>query len=104
MTVQTQLVVQALLRHPGRELYGLELAEETGLLPGTTYPILMRLEEAGWVTRHPEDIDPHVAKRPPRIYYRLTANGAQQASAAMAAARRPRPAVLRRLAEQEGGA
>jgi PadR family transcriptional regulator, regulatory protein PadR len=104
MTVQTQVVVQALLRHPDRELYGLELAEETGLLPGTAYPILMRLEEAGWVIRRPEDIDPHEMKRPPRIYYRLTAHGAQQASAALAAARRPKPAVLRRLAEQEGRA
>jgi PadR family transcriptional regulator, regulatory protein PadR len=49
MTMQTQLVLQALLRRPDRELYGLKLAEETGLLPGTAYPILLRLENEGWV-------------------------------------------------------
>ncbi len=30
MTLQTQMVVQALLRDPSREMYGRELAEETG--------------------------------------------------------------------------
>jgi hypothetical protein len=38
MTVQTLLVLQALLRHPSRELYGLELSEETGLLPHSSCP------------------------------------------------------------------
>jgi PadR family transcriptional regulator, regulatory protein PadR len=44
MTIQTQLILQALLRDPGRELYGLELARETGLRPGTAHPILLKLE------------------------------------------------------------
>ena len=104
MTVQTLLVLQALLRHPGQELYGLELSEETGLLPGTAYPILMRLENEGWVASRWEDIDPHAEKRPPRRYYRLTAGGAAQASAAVAAARRPSRAALRRLAGEGGPA
>lgn len=102
MTVQTQLVVQALLGDPARELYGLELSEETGLLPGTAYPILLRLEHQGWVTSRWEDIDPRVEKRPPRRYYRLTAAGAVQASAAVAAARRPSGSALRRLAAEGG--
>jgi PadR family transcriptional regulator PadR len=50
LTVQVLLVLQALLREPGRELYGLELSEETGLMPGTAYPILLRLEHEGWLT------------------------------------------------------
>ncbi|WP_246007068.1 PadR family transcriptional regulator [Actinomadura pelletieri] len=100
MTLQTQLVVQALLRDPTRELYGRELSQETGLMPGTTHPILVRLETEGWVTSRKEDIDPHVEKRPARRYYRLTANGAAQAGAALAGARRPR--ALRGLTE--GGA
>ena len=81
MTVQTQLVVQALLRDPVRELYGLELSQETGLLPGTAYPILLRLENEGWVTSRWEDIDPQAEKRPPRRYYRLTAAGKRQLAA-----------------------
>ena len=102
MTLQTQLILHALLRNPARELYGLELSEETGLLPGTAYPILLRLESQGWVTSRWEDIDPHAEKRPARRYYRLTASGAAQAAAAIAAARRPSRAALRGLA-QEGG-
>jgi len=98
MTVQTQLILQALLHDPSRELYGLELSEETGLLPGTAYPILLRLENEGWVTSRWEDIDPRAEKRPARRYYRLTASGAAQASAALAAARRPSRAALRGLA------
>ena len=70
LTVQVLLVLQALLREPGRELYGLELTTETGLLPGTAYPILLRLENQGWVTSRREDVDPRAQKRPARRYYR----------------------------------
>jgi len=104
LTVQVLLVLQALLREPGRELYGLELSDETGLLPGTAYPILLRLEDEGWVTSRWEDVDPRAEKRPARRYYRLTAGGATQASAAVAGARRPRGAALRRLAQDPGTA
>src|SRR5580692_5798815 len=102
LTVQVLLVLQALLREPGREVYGLELSEETGLLPGTAYPILLRLENQGWVTSRWEDVDPRTEKRPARRYYRLTANGAVQASARLAGASRPSGAALRRLAEGGG--
>jgi PadR family transcriptional regulator, regulatory protein PadR len=102
MTVQTLLVLQALMRDPGREVYGLELSEETGLLPGTAYPILLRLENEGWVTSRWEDIDPAAEKRPARRYYRLTASGATLASAAIASAPRPARAALRGLATEGG--
>jgi DNA-binding PadR family transcriptional regulator len=102
MTVQVLLILQVLLRDPGREYYGLELSEETGLQPGTAYPILLRLENEGWITSRREDVDPHQAKRPARRYYRLTASGAAEASAAATAARRPRSAALRRLAGEGG--
>ena len=102
--MQTQMILQALLRDPARALYGLELAEETGLLPGTAYPILMRLEKEGWVTSSWEDISPEAEGRPRRRYYRLTASGATQASAAIAGARRPSRSALRSLAEEGGHA
>lgn len=104
LTVQVQLVLQALLRNPAGEMYGLELSEETGLQPGTTYPILLRLEHEGWVTSHWETIDPQAEKRPARRYYRFTASGALQAAAAMAGARRPKGSALHRLAEGDGSA
>jgi PadR family transcriptional regulator, regulatory protein PadR len=104
LTVQVQLVLQALLRDPTAETYGLELCEETGLQPGTAYPILLRLEHEGWAASRWEDIDPRAEKRPARRYYRLTAGGAAQASAALAGARRPAGPALRRLAEGGGAA
>lgn len=102
MTLHTQLVLQAFLQDPGRELYGLELSQETGLLPGTAYPILIRLEKEGWVRSWWEDIDPQVEKRPARRYYVLTARGGALATAALAAARRPRGTALRGLAGEGG--
>ncbi|HEY2576068.1 MAG TPA: helix-turn-helix transcriptional regulator [Streptosporangiaceae bacterium] len=104
MTIQTQLILQALLREPGREFYGLELSEETGLQPGTAYPILLRLENEGWVSSRWERIDPHQEKRPARRYYRLTVSGATEGSGAVATARRPKRAALRRLAGEGGHA
>src|SRR5690349_24593863 len=98
LTIQVQLVLQALLRDPASEMYGLELSEETGLQPGTAYPILLRLEDEGWVTSRWEDIDPHVEKRPARRYYRLTGDGEVEGAAALAGARRPKDQALRRLA------
>ena len=79
MTMQTQAVLRAFLTAPESEIYGLEIAAHTGLLPGTTYPILVRLERADWVTSRWEDIDPHDEQRPRRRYYRLTPRGAELA-------------------------
>jgi PadR family transcriptional regulator PadR len=98
LTVQTQLILQALLQDPEGELYGLEISEQTGLLGGTVYPILLRLEKEGLLTSRWEGVDPRTEKRPARRYYRLSDTDATQASAAIASARRPSPTALRRLA------
>src|ERR1700749_3266748 len=89
LTVQVQLVVQALLRDPAREMYGLELQGEPGLHPGPPYPILLRREQEGWGASRWEDIDPRAEKRPARRYYRLTAGGAGAAHAGPRGGRRP---------------
>jgi DNA-binding PadR family transcriptional regulator len=89
MTKPTQLVLRALLADPAEELYGLEIGEAAGLASGTVHPILARLEGIDWLTSRWEDVDPAAAGRPARRYYRLTANGAQEAQAAVAKAWRP---------------
>ncbi|GIH25135.1 hypothetical protein Aph01nite_34450 [Acrocarpospora phusangensis] len=86
MTLQTQLVLRALLEDPTREMYGLEICHAAGLQPGTIHPILVRFEGIGWLESHFEDIDPHAAGRPRRRYYRLTPDGAEQAHKALAQA------------------
>jgi DNA-binding PadR family transcriptional regulator len=57
----------------------------TSLPSGTMYPILTRLQEAGWLQADWEHIDPAVAGRPARRYYRLTAAGAAAARTELAA-------------------
>src|SRR4051812_35863329 len=100
MTIPTQLVLQALLADPDRELYGVEMGELAGLRSGTVHPILARLEGVGWLQSRWEDIDPRAEGRPPRRYYRLTGEGARAAPAALA--RVYRPSAARRLRPQVG--
>src|SRR5690349_6842340 len=90
MTTPRLLVLRALLDDPGRERYGLELAGESGLEPGTIYPILVAFEGTGWLTSREEELDVHVAGRPRRRYYRLTAEGATAARDAVQSARQRR--------------
>jgi DNA-binding PadR family transcriptional regulator len=79
MTMSVLKVVAALLADPTADRYGLQLMQDTGLPSGTLYPILVRLERAGWVESRWEDIDPAAEGRPSRRYYRLTADGATEA-------------------------
>ena len=94
MTTLTQLVLRALLADPAAELYGSEIGEAAGLMSGTVHPILARLEGFGWVESRWEDVDPTIAGRPARRYYRITGAGAEQARTELARVRRPQPGRL----------
>ena len=83
LTTQTLAVLATLLSDPEADWYGLELSKESGLKPGTIYPILARLLEAEWVERRWESIDPVVEGRPRRRFYRLTGQGAPAARQAL---------------------
>ena len=79
MTTSVLKVVAALLAETGAERYGLQLMQDTGLPSGTLYPILVRLERAGWVASRWEEVDPVAEGRPTRRYYRLPGEGAAEA-------------------------
>jgi PadR family transcriptional regulator len=100
MTTPRLLALRVLLDEPGRERYGLELALEAGLEPGTVYPILVAFESVGWLSSRDEQIDVHAEGRPRRRYYRLTATGVTAGRDALIAARKRRGARTssRRLA------
>jgi DNA-binding PadR family transcriptional regulator len=85
MTTSVLKVVAALLADPAAERYGLQLMQATGLPSGTLYPILVRLERAGWVESRWEQTDPAAEGRPTRRYYRLTTDGAVEARREVAA-------------------
>jgi DNA-binding PadR family transcriptional regulator len=84
MTLQTLAVLQAMLETPTEPHYGLAIAAAVAFPTGTIYPILARLERAGWVTSAFEDVDPSVAGRPRRRLYTLTGSGAAAARRALA--------------------
>jgi PadR family transcriptional regulator PadR len=97
-TWATRLVLLELLHQPDRR-YGLEIAKALGIQGGTLYPALARLEAAGFLTSGWEDDDDASANgRPPRRYYRLTAEGAQEAEAVRAEI----PSTFRLLGEGAG--
>jgi PadR family transcriptional regulator, regulatory protein PadR len=79
MTLQTLQVLRVLLDEPVSEHYGLKISENSGLPTGSIYPILTRLETAGWVTSAWEDIDESAEGRRARRYYQLTDEGAESA-------------------------
>jgi PadR family transcriptional regulator, regulatory protein PadR len=68
-------VLAVFLEDPAADRYGLDLMRVSGYPSGTLYPILTRLERAGWIEARWEQLDPAVAGRPARKYYRLTAGG-----------------------------
>jgi PadR family transcriptional regulator PadR len=75
LTTQTLKVLAALMSRTQDEISGAEIARSTKLASGTLYPILIRLEEAGWVESHWETEDPHELGRPRRRLYRVTGVG-----------------------------
>lgn len=83
ISTQTLKVLGALLSQPQDELSGADIARTTKLASGTLYPILIRLEDAGWVASRWEKRDPHELGRPRRRFYRVTAVGAKRAKQAV---------------------
>lgn len=98
LTPATADVLAALLA-AGEPLWGLRIVHATERPAGSVYPILERLERAGWVSSAWED-DP-ARPGPRRRLYVLTADGVPAAREAVARARR-RPA--RRAARVAGAA
>ena len=85
----------------GGAQYGFDIIDATGLASGTVYPALSRHERDGYVRSSWEDpYKAHHERRPPRRYYRITAEGRRALDAVLAtlgtgAARRARAARAR---------
>jgi DNA-binding PadR family transcriptional regulator len=97
VTPATALVLEALLS--AERLWGLQIVKDVGKKPGTIYPILDRLELAGWVQGEWDTSE--TRKGPRRRYYRLVAEARPSAqeyvttqhAKAPAPASRPSPAL-----------
>lgn len=88
ITLPTAAVLRQMLIDPTADYYGFALAEATGFPSGTIYPILARLEAAGWLASFWEEGDPAELERPRRRMYRLTGAGAHSARDALATTQR----------------
>jgi PadR family transcriptional regulator PadR len=80
MSLQTLRVLEAFLENPTDELAGADVHKRGQLASGTLYPILLRLESAGWFVSRWEAVDPAHVGRPRRRLYRLTPSGLARAS------------------------
>jgi PadR family transcriptional regulator PadR len=79
MSLQTLKTLEAFLENPSDELSGTDIMQRCQLASGTLYPILLRLESAGWFVSRWESIDPSSEGRPRRRFYRLTPTGLRRA-------------------------
>ncbi|WP_084965788.1 PadR family transcriptional regulator [Thermoactinospora rubra] len=97
LTTPTRLVLDVLMASSADDpVWGYRICELSGLGSGTVYPILERLEEAGWIEGKWEAEGPD--DRPRRRFYEVTGTGRQEyADAKAEAIRRKRrwlPAAL----------
>jgi PadR family transcriptional regulator, regulatory protein PadR len=83
LTHATLKVLACMMARHHSEVSGSQVAVVTGLASGSLYPILLRLERAGWLKSRWEKIDPKQAGRPRRRLYKITAVGAAQTRAAV---------------------
>ena len=101
ITPKMAIVLKVFLEDPNLPRYGFELMKLTGMASGSLYPMLARLEGAGWLTRGKEDIDPRAAGRPARANYTITGAAVSAARIQLAAlSERYRPPMPSRLRPQ----
>jgi len=79
LTTQTLKILGTLMNNSPDALSGAEIGRITRLKSGTLYPILFRLEKAGWLESFWESETPQELGRPRRRFYQLTGVGAKNA-------------------------
>ena len=82
ITTQTLSVLGAFRNGESVELSGADIRRMTGLQSGSLYPILFRLEEAGWLTSRWEEGNPSELRRPRKRLYQISGAGVDAARAA----------------------
>jgi PadR family transcriptional regulator PadR len=76
MSPQTALILENLVSRASEVVHGFELMKTTGLPSGTLYPILARLEVAGWLEGDWEAES--ASGGPRRRFYALTGEGLRE--------------------------
>lgn len=89
VTPATALVLESLLA--AERVWGLQIVKDVGKKPGTVYPILDRLESAGWVQGEWETSE--LRKGPRRRYYHLVSDARPLATEYVKAQQRKAPST-----------
>ena len=84
MTGPTLTVLRCFMDDIAKPRSGAEIHMATKVGTGTLYPLLLRLEDAGWLSSRWEDIEPSKEGRPRRRYYVITGDGQRAAREALA--------------------
>jgi PadR family transcriptional regulator PadR len=82
---QTLRVLKVFLDGPKEGLAGSDIFKTVGLFSGTVYPILLRLERAGWLKGNWEKLPATELGRPRKRIYQLTPLGYNKTREALAA-------------------
>ncbi len=83
LSITTLGVLRLFMDAPKSALSGADVMKRTHIFSGTLYPMLSRLEEAGWLSSTWEDVDPSKVGRPRRRLYRITALGQNSTNRAL---------------------
>ena len=86
LTGPLERVLRVLTADPSAQHYGYDLMKAAKLPSGTLYPMLARLQQDGLVDSEWEAQREDAGGRPPRKYYRLTAEGLRVARLELAQA------------------
>jgi PadR family transcriptional regulator, regulatory protein PadR len=86
LTAPLERVLRVLTADPSARHYGYDLMKAAKLPSGTLYPMLARLQQDGLVDSQWEAQREDAGGRPPRRYYRLTAEGLRVARLELAQA------------------
>lgn len=92
LTGPLERVLRVMLTDPSTPQYGYDLMKAAKLPSGTLYPMLARLQQDGLMASEWEAQRENAGGRPPRKYYRLTAEGLRVARLELAQAASSAPA------------
>lgn len=81
MSSETLRILGVMLEDPHAWHYGLGLSGDAKIAKGTIYPMLARLEKAGWLESRWQEQKPGEEGKPRRRLYRLTGHGEHAAMA-----------------------
>lgn len=84
MSYHALQLLRLLTSDQSQEYSGADMTRELGIVSGTLYPLLARMELEGLVESRWEDGDPKEMGRPRRRYYRITGIGASVAARKLA--------------------